>query len=156
MEASVWFHKQMDRSCTHSTPHTHPHTHTHTHHTSIISNPTSSISMRQPFVWEFVHPSRCNQFSPSNRTRVVPISPTRTVSRYGISAQNSLLLHDLWRSVCEPQTCYMDTHAAHILYFVLMTQTWPFHCASRITEFLENDSESPNSSNSFSVRRSLQ
>jgi hypothetical protein len=100
-----------------------------------------------------VHPSRYNQSSPPNRTRDGSISPTRTISRYGISAQNSLLLHDLCRSVCEPQTCYMDAHTAVMLHFVLMSHTRPFRCASRITDFLENDSKSPNLSNSSSVRR---
>jgi hypothetical protein len=126
------------------------------HHTPTLSNGTSSISMRTLFVWEFVHPSRCSQSSPPNWTRVGPISPSRTISRYGISAQNSVVLQDLCRSVCEPQTCYMDAHAPDILHFVLMTQTWPFRCGSRINDFLQNDSKSPNSSNSSSVRRSLQ
>ena len=126
------------------------------HHTPTLSNDTSSISMRPLFVWEFGHPSRCNQSSPPNWTRVGPISPSRTISTYSISAQNSVLLHDLCPSVCQPQTCYMDAHAPEILHSVLMTQTWPFLCASRINDFLENDSKSLNASNSSSVRRSLQ
>ena len=44
----------------------------------------------------------------------------------GSSSQNSGLLHNLCRRVCEPYLSYMDTNAPVLLDFLLLTQTRPF------------------------------
>jgi hypothetical protein len=59
-----------------------------------------------------------------NRTDVESISSH--VFRDGTNSQNSPLLHDMCRTVCELQLSYMDENAVVLLHLVLLMQARPF------------------------------
>ena len=66
-----------------------------------------------------------------NRTRDLPAcsaapqptAPPRAPLHYSTSSQNSVLLGDLPRRVCEPRSSYDDAVEVVLLRFVLMAQT---------------------------------